>query len=303
MAEKQEVEEEMSMDEILSSIRKYVIDENGPAIAAATTAPQMSKQLSGAMSSPRTAPESRLSDQVRGQKTDDRSSGLTREQMTDEDVIELINPLDEGATESGRASSLGPLTSSPVSSSGPSSARITPILTATPAVTPTSSPPNVAASPLRTQPEGNKPHGTEQPARIQRPQYTPFQTDKYPFYPPTEDSIQEPGMMSSLRSSLESRLLDQVRGQRAETKPLVSPQTAADTANAFSRLALAAQQQTRKPGMGQGMPQGMTGGTTVEQLVTEVTKSMIKTWLDQNLAPIVEAMVTKEIERITSHRG
>jgi len=39
-------------------------------------------------------------------------------------------------------------------------------------------------------------------------------------------------------------------------------------------------------------------GNTLEDLVREMLKPMLKTWLDQNLPPIVERMVAKEIARL-----
>lgn len=47
---------------------------------------------------------------------------------------------------------------------------------------------------------------------------------------------------------------------------------------------------------------GSTGlgnmGRTLEDLVIELMKPMLKDWLDQNLPPIVERLVQKEVERI-----
>ena len=40
-------------------------------------------------------------------------------------------------------------------------------------------------------------------------------------------------------------------------------------------------------------------GNTLEDLVREMLKPMLKDWLDQNLPPIVERMVAKEIARLS----
>ena len=45
-----------------------------------------------------------------------------------------------------------------------------------------------------------------------------------------------------------------------------------------------------------------TGGRTMEDVVTDALRPMLKQWLDTNLPPLVEAMVAKEISRITGHR-
>jgi uncharacterized protein len=42
-----------------------------------------------------------------------------------------------------------------------------------------------------------------------------------------------------------------------------------------------------------------SGETSLEGLVREMLRPMLKDWLDTNLPPIVEAMVDREITRIT----
>jgi cell pole-organizing protein PopZ len=41
------------------------------------------------------------------------------------------------------------------------------------------------------------------------------------------------------------------------------------------------------------------GGRTLEDMVLELMRPMLKQWLDQNLPPIVDRLVQKEIERIS----
>ena len=46
-----------------------------------------------------------------------------------------------------------------------------------------------------------------------------------------------------------------------------------------------------------------TGGSrTLDDVVTEALRPLLKQWLDANLPPLVEAMVAKEIARITGRR-
>jgi len=40
------------------------------------------------------------------------------------------------------------------------------------------------------------------------------------------------------------------------------------------------------------------GARTLEEMVLELMRPMLKSWLDQNLPPIVERLVQKEVERI-----
>ena len=42
-----------------------------------------------------------------------------------------------------------------------------------------------------------------------------------------------------------------------------------------------------------------SGETSVEQLVRDLLRPLMKEWLNQNLPPLVESMVRKEIQRIT----
>ena len=42
-----------------------------------------------------------------------------------------------------------------------------------------------------------------------------------------------------------------------------------------------------------------SGETSVEQLLREMLRPLLKEWLNQNLPPLVESMVRKEIQRIT----
>ena len=44
------------------------------------------------------------------------------------------------------------------------------------------------------------------------------------------------------------------------------------------------------------------GGRTVEELVSELMRPMLKTWLDDNLPAIVERLVRAEIERLSRER-
>jgi cell pole-organizing protein PopZ len=45
------------------------------------------------------------------------------------------------------------------------------------------------------------------------------------------------------------------------------------------------------------------GGLTLEQLVRELLRPMMREWLDQNLPPMVERMVRREIERVSKLQG
>jgi uncharacterized protein len=75
--------------------------------------------------------------------------------------------------------------------------------------------------------------------------------------------------------------------QRTASEGLVSAATAAAVDAAFDTLA-----QTSQP----------RNGRTVEELVSELIRPMLKTWLDDNLPAIVERLVRAEIERLSRGR-
>jgi cell pole-organizing protein PopZ len=68
---------------------------------------------------------------------------------------------------------------------------------------------------------------------------------------------------------------------------LISPATAAAVDAALNTLAEAVQ---------------VRSGRTLEEVVTELLRPMLKSWLDDNLPSIVERLVRAEIERVTKGR-
>jgi uncharacterized protein len=76
-------------------------------------------------------------------------------------------------------------------------------------------------------------------------------------------------------------------GQGARSDGLLSAATTAALDAAFNTLA-----QTAQP----------RRGRMVEELVSELMRPMLKTWLDENLPAIVERLVRAEIERISRAR-
>jgi cell pole-organizing protein PopZ len=69
----------------------------------------------------------------------------------------------------------------------------------------------------------------------------------------------------------------------ARAAPLVSPQTDQNVQAAFSRLTSTMMAQNSR---------------TLEDLVGDMLRPMLKTWLDDNLPSIVERLVRAEIERV-----
>jgi cell pole-organizing protein PopZ len=73
-----------------------------------------------------------------------------------------------------------------------------------------------------------------------------------------------------------------------ERRGLVSAATTEAVDAAFDTLAQAVQ---------------VRNGRTVEELVSELIRPMLKTWLDDNLPGLVERLVRAEIERVSRRRG
>jgi cell pole-organizing protein PopZ len=73
-----------------------------------------------------------------------------------------------------------------------------------------------------------------------------------------------------------------------EERGLLSAATTAAVDAAFDTLARTAQARS---------------GRTVEELVSELLRPMLKTWLDENLPEMVERLVRAEIERVSRGRG
>jgi cell pole-organizing protein PopZ len=79
---------------------------------------------------------------------------------------------------------------------------------------------------------------------------------------------------------------------------LISGQTAVAAAGALGALAntLAREKMEHSLPMGNGM-------RTLESMVVEAMKPLLKEWLDQNLAGIVERIVQAEVEKLTKRLG
>jgi hypothetical protein len=73
---------------------------------------------------------------------------------------------------------------------------------------------------------------------------------------------------------------------------LVAPPIAAEATSTFAGLATAVEQGRLASSQG-------IGGRTVEDVVKEVIRPIVKEWLDQNLAGLVERLVSREIDRMS----
>jgi len=73
-------------------------------------------------------------------------------------------------------------------------------------------------------------------------------------------------------------------------EPLLAPAAAAAASASMGALVRV---------LGQRQAQVYRGGPTLEDMVRDELRPILKTWLDENLAPLVERAVRAEIERVT----
>ena len=101
---------------------------------------------------------------------------------------------------------------------------------------------------------------------------------------PVESEPEPPDPPAPLRAARESRRMPLESGEHS----LVSAATTAAVDSAFNSLAQTVLVQN---------------GRTLEDLVREMLRPMLKTWLDDNLPSMVERLVRAEIERVSRGRG
>lgn len=100
----------------------------------------------------------------------------------------------------------------------------------------------------------------------------------------------EPGATSS--EPLKQEDQPAVETKSAIRPELVSATAASAASGAFAKLTEAFQQTPPEESIADG------SGRTVEQFVEDMVRPLLKQWLDDNLPPIVERLVQKEIQKI-----
>ncbi len=78
-----------------------------------------------------------------------------------------------------------------------------------------------------------------------------------------------------------------------------APDTAEPLLGATAAAAASASMGALVQVLGQRQTAIYRGGPTLEDIVREELRPLLKTWLDENLAPLVERTVRAEIERVT----
>ena len=138
--------------------------------------------------------------------------------------------------------------------------------------------------------------------RAQEPQFvssSPIDTgDSYDV----KDNLYNPGMIENqsevahfITPSQQQELVEQaVEKAIEESKSMTSPETISASAAALSRLV-----EATRPALDREL--GSSAGLmTLDRLITDLARPMVRDWLDHHLPQIVEAMVAREIEKITN---
>lgn len=113
-----------------------------------------------------------------------------------------------------------------------------------------------------------------------------------------------PGRHSTVRTVTAEDILDlQDREEQAPESDEPEEDELVSTASAdAARQSLEALTAAIAPAVAAAAP-APTGGRTLEDVVLDALRPMLKDWLDNNLPPLVESMVAKEIRRITGQKS
>ena len=112
-----------------------------------------------------------------------------------------------------------------------------------------------------------------------------------------------PGAARAHRADPADDILD-LEEEEASADPAPAPEELVSPASAdAARQSLEALSAAVAPAVAAAVASpASAGGRTLEDVVTDALRPMLKDWLDANLPPLVEAMVAKEISRITGRK-
>lgn len=114
-----------------------------------------------------------------------------------------------------------------------------------------------------------------------------------------------PGAAREIRVPEADDILDlQDRDDRADADAADGDELVSEASADAARQSLDALTAVVAPAVAAATPAApAAGGRTMEEVVLDALRPMLKEWLDANLPALVEAMVAKEISRITGKRG
>lgn len=129
-----------------------------------------------------------------------------------------------------------------------------------------------------------------------------------PISNPMDEVVASVGQVDSMEVTMENPKDDSVEfaAPNESTKKtggsmddgLVSAATAAAATATFAQLARTLSHEPETAGN-----MALGSGRTLEDLVKEMLRPMLKEWLDKNLPPMVEHMVSRELDRMTRRAG
>lgn len=108
----------------------------------------------------------------------------------------------------------------------------------------------------------------------------------------SESDIIEDTRVAAIEEDSEKLSASEAVAKVDEKLPLMSETQAASAAETLAGLSDALTQ-------GQGIQLG-SSDKTLEQIVKDLLRPMLQTWLDRNLPPLVEKLVKKEIEKLVN---
>ena len=114
--------------------------------------------------------------------------------------------------------------------------------------------------------------------------------------PPADDKADDAEVLELGSDAVETA--DDAVDHGADSGELVAP----DAADAARRSLDALSAAVAAPDSAPAPSVASAGSRTLDDVVTEALRPMLKAWLDAHLPPLVEAMVAKEIARITGRR-
>jgi hypothetical protein len=109
--------------------------------------------------------------------------------------------------------------------------------------------------------------------------------------PAAQAAISAPAEEDRAQLHLKTEDIEMIKRNTAEAEVVVDDVAASAAAKAFQSLS----QQVRISARSEG-------GATLEDMVVEMIRPMLKQWLDQNLAKIVEEKVEAEVQRVARMR-
>ncbi len=130
-----------------------------------------------------------------------------------------------------------------------------------------------------------EPEPTSAPMAMEA-QPSPPAAEAQPASPPAAIAVTAPEPAAAA-AQIAAPPAEPARAQEEASQPLLSPQADVAVAGAFNRLAVSMLSRSAR---------------TIDELVEDLLRPLLRSWLDNNLPPLVERLVREEIERVSRGR-